>query len=121
MTTSFDLLFKDFFLKMKILDHKMNSGSLTKEYKKIKQHMKIIIPIFNRLLTDPSLTEESSFENLYENTYPRNTHDVPKEEIIKQEPKVEEVHLDETVSELNANSLKLLSEYRKLNWLHIES
>ena len=57
MDKTFEELFQPFFLKMAVLNYKILAKTpFNEEYQKIKRHLEVLIPIYDRLLEDKSIS-----------------------------------------------------------------
>ena len=141
MSNNFEELFKDFFLKLTVLNYKISLGlELDDNYKNIKNSMSIVIPIFNRILSDNTLALKDVIDNTKENTkennkiesnlddseyffvndYVSSTNIVTSNTASIQSDDEPDIEGDKLVEELNKKSLEKLEEYKKNNILWIE-
>ena len=142
MCDNFEESFRDFFLKLTVLNYKVSMKiELNDEWQNVKKAMDIIIPIFNRVTTEKTLslenainntinvkdikdikdTKDTNYENdeyLFVNT--NNTTHTITPKVIDNEPDEPDIEGDKLVEELNAKSLVKLEEYRKNNIFLVE-
>jgi len=142
MSNNFEELFKDFFLKLTVLNYKVTLGiALGDEYENIKNSMAIVMPIFNRILSDKTLVLKDIIDDTKENTKEKNKiesnlddndyffvndHTTNNTSIVSyntasvQSDDEPDIEGDKLVEELNKKSLEKLEEYKKNNILWIE-
>ncbi|ARF11408.1 hypothetical protein Klosneuvirus_1_265 [Klosneuvirus KNV1] len=123
MDRTFEDSFNKFFLKIVVLNYK-NRESLpyTKEDQRIMRLLNILIPIYNRLESNDSISLEDleSSSTIPIPIIKTELDTVEKQNLSDSEDEVDLVG-DQQIEKLTEESLKLLQEIRTNGWVNVES
>ena len=123
MDRTFEDSFNKFFLKIVVLNYK-NRESLpyTKEDQRIMRLLNILIPIYNRLESNDSISlEDLESSSIIPIPIIKTELDtVEKQNLSDSEDEVDLVG-DQQIEKLTEESLKLLQEIRTNGWVNVES
>jgi len=146
MSANFEKSFEDFFLKLTVLNYKLLAkAKIEGEWEIYKNSIEVLIPIFNRITTDKTLSLKDVVESKETKQFdipvitveeypfaPTTTAIVAVSPAIQSDNKLEtksndespedepDIEGDQQVEELNNLSLKNLEEYKKYNLLLVE-
>lgn len=124
MDKTFEDSFNKFFLKLVVLNYKFRESlPYTKEDQRTMRLLNILIPIYNRLETDNSI----SLEDLESSTISIPTIKTDLDPVEKQSQNQSDSEDesdpegDQQIVKLTEESLKLLHEIRTKSWVNVES
>jgi len=125
MDRTFEDSFNKFFLKLVVLNYKYRESlPYTKEDQRIMRLLNIMIPIYNRLESNDSISledlESSSTIPIQTPTIKTELDTVEKKNQSDSEDEVDLVG-DQQIEKLTEESLKLLHEIRTNGWVNVES